>query len=121
MNRFSFPCGALGRGREGDTPMDIHIHWKAVAHHSQAIEEYLAQRLRRTMERFVDHVTVVHAWLEDVDGAHGGFDKRCALEVHGGLGLIRAEVHDTDFYDAVDRVAVALGRMVRRPAVHRRA
>jgi len=100
--------------------MEVQIRWKALTR-SPALEEHLAKRLWFAIGRFADRVTAVRVWLEDLNGPHGGVDKRCAIEVHGALGLRRAEVRDTDLYVAVDRAAGTIGHSLARAAGLRHA
>jgi hypothetical protein len=88
--------------------MDVQIRWKAVTR-SHDIEDYLAWRLRFAAGRLADRVTAVSACFEGLNEPGGGLDKRCAIELDGALGRLRAEVCDVDLYAAVDRVTDAIG------------
>lgn len=99
--------------------MNVQIRWKGTER-SRAVEEHLVRRLLFAIGRWADRVRRVRASFEDVNGPRGGVDKRCAIEIHGVLGVRRVDVRDTDFYRAIDRAADVASRSMPRARGARR-
>jgi putative sigma-54 modulation protein len=100
--------------------MKVRVRWKGTDR-SRAVEDHLMRRLLFAVGRLAERVHAVRAWFEDVNGPRGGVDKRCAIEIHGALGVRRVEVRDADFYAAVDRAVHAAARTLARDGARRAA
>ena len=82
---------------------------------SDALGWHVKARLQHALEPFARRIVVVTARLEDVNGDHGGIDKRCRVVATLRRGIvIVAEATDEDLYIAVDKVATRIRRSVKR-------
>ncbi len=87
-----------------------------------SIRQWAERRIRFAVGQFGAQVRKVRGVLSDENGPKGGVDKRCQLEARcGDLGVILAEVRDTDVYAAISRAAERLGRRVRTAVERKRA
>jgi len=87
---------------------------------SDALGRHVKARLEHALEPFARRIVVVTARLEDVNGDHGGIDKRCRVVVTLRRGIvIVAEATDEDLYIAVDKVATRVRRSVKRVVTRR--
>ena len=82
---------------------------------SDALGRHVTARLEHVLGPFARRIVMVAARLEDVNGDHGGIDKRCRVVVTLRRGnVIVAEATDQDMYVAVDKVAARIRRSVKR-------
>jgi len=82
--------------------METEIHHGDGVERSQALEDYIQQRLERLQPQYGDRLTRVRAFLKDVNGRKGGVDKTCKLEARpAGKDPIVVEAQDDDWYAAV--------------------
>ena len=74
------------------------------------------RRLRFALTCCDDHIQRVVMRLSDINGPHGGADKRCHLQVVlAGLPDVVVEDTEADLYVAIDRATDRAGRtLVRR-------
>lgn len=79
--------------------------------------EYVARRLYFALGRFASAIQRVSVEMQDVNGARGGIDKRCYVEVRlrdGRSTLLTAATDDSDLRVAVDRSTNRVARSVAR-------
>ena len=87
-----------------------------------AILGHVRRRLRQGLAYYAPRVRAVAVRVSDVNGARGGPDKRCRLEVSADrVGDVRVEEVDADLYRAVDRAAARLRRLLAREYGRHRA
>lgn len=78
---------------------------------SDALENYIHNRLGFTFLQASSRVRSVHVRLSDLNGPRGGVDKRCRVEVRlAGLPVVIIDDVQSDMYTAIDR---AVGRATR--------
>jgi ribosome hibernation promoting factor len=90
---------------------------------SDEFREYIARRLYFALGRFASAIRRVSVKAEDVNGARGGIDKRCYLEVRlrdGRSALLTVTTDDSDLRVAVDRSANRMARSVARELERKR-
>jgi len=87
---------------------------------TDALMVHVQKQLKQALARSSARIGTVHVYVNDVNGPHGGIDKRCQLEVafHGG-GTAFVEDVNKDMYVAISRAAARLKRMVRRQSDRR--
>lgn len=93
--------------------LDIHL--------TDALKEHVQKQLKQALARSAAQMNTVHVYLNDINGPHGGIDKRCQIEVafHGG-GTTFVEDVNEDLYVAISRAAARLKRVVRKRSDRRR-
>lgn len=86
---------------------------------SEALREYVMQRLNSTLKGAKDSIEYVTVRLTDTNGSKGGVDKRCLINVKlpGRPHIVITEIA-SDINRAIDRAthraSVAVGRMASR-------
>ena len=92
---------------------------------TEALDEFIRDRLRFAMARFRNTIGEVRVRLSDDNGPRGGNDKRCRFEVRipGMRPLLIDECHQ-DLYAAIgrgcDRMQQRIVRALARRRRHRR-
>ena len=82
---------------------------------TDALRGHAERRLRFALTRCDDHIQRVVVRLSDINGPHGGADKRCHLQVMlNGLPDVVVEDTEADLYIAIDRATDRAGRTVVR-------
>ena len=82
---------------------------------TDALRGHAERRLRFALTRCHDHIQRVVVRLSDINGPHGGADKRCHLQVMlNGLPDVVVEDTEADLYIAIDRATDRAGRTVVR-------
>lgn len=82
---------------------------------SEALRNYVEQRLERSLRRFENRVRHVTVWLADINGPRGGVDKSCIIDATlRPLGRIVLENRSGDLYAAIDLAAGRLRRSLSR-------
>lgn len=102
--------------------MQVSIHGKSV-NLTDSFREYITRRLHFALGRFAPALRHISVKAEDVNGARGGIDKRCSVEVQ--LRSRRTEpfvvtTDDADLRAAVDRSANRMARKVANELERRR-
>lgn len=82
---------------------------------TRALQAHVERRLEFALGRFAPRISQLVVRLVDLNGPHGGVDKRCRIAVD----LIRSrsvlvDDRDADVYTAIDRAADRAGRCVAR-------
>jgi putative sigma-54 modulation protein len=98
--------------------MKVHVRCTGVEH-SQSLVVHATRKIHQHLSRFGHRLSGVDARLSDVNGPHGGRDKRCLVIANGpGLGVLCTEELHEDFYASVDRaldrLAQTIGRSIER-------
>lgn len=94
--------------------MDITIRARKVRV-DEVLRAYIDRRLRFALGRFGEHITKVTISFEDANGARGGVDKQCQIEVAlRASGSVLVDDIDADVRTVVDRVAERVARAVGR-------
>ena len=87
----------------------------------EALRAHVERRLRFALSRFGERVAKVIVCLGDANGARGGMDKHCHIDVAlRPSGNVLVEDIDADFPAVVDRAAGRVGRAVGRDLQRRR-
>jgi len=87
----------------------------------EALRVHVDRCLRFALSRFGDRVAKVTVRFDDVNGARGGVDKQCQLDVAlRPSGNVLIEDIDADIRAVVDRAASRAGRAVERDLQRRR-
>ncbi len=82
---------------------------------TDALRGHAERRLRFALTCCDDHIQRIAVRLSDINGPHGGADKRCHLQVVlAGLPDVVIEDTEADLYIAIDRAADRAGRTVVR-------
>jgi ribosome-associated translation inhibitor RaiA len=82
---------------------------------SPALAARIASQVGPALAPVADHVTRVTVRLDDVNGDHGGVDKRCRVVVAlARRGTAVAEATATDLYTAIDEAARRVRRSTQR-------
>lgn len=98
--------------------MRIDLHCDGVET-APGLRDYVAQRMRSSIGRFRDHIQWARVKVADVNGAEGGADKRCVVQLRlRNLPDVVFAITQLDVRAAVDeaadRVARVLAQRVRR-------
>jgi ribosomal subunit interface protein len=87
---------------------------------TNALRQYLEEHIPRGLRHFAPHIVSATVRLDDVNGTHGGADKRCSIVVAlARRGAIVARAVHADMYAAIDQAADRI-RVAARRAVSRR-
>lgn len=88
---------------------------------TKAIHEHVWVQVGPVFETCNVHPDTAQVWLDDVNGDHGGEDKRCRIALSGrGVGDVVVEAVHRDLYTAVETAASRLkGSLRRRLQRHR--
>jgi putative sigma-54 modulation protein len=87
---------------------------------TDAIRTHVESRIESALGPFARWVLTVTARLEDINGHHGGVDKRCSLVVAiRRRGTVVANAVHEDLYLAVDEAAGRIRRSVQRLVTRR--
>lgn len=87
----------------------------------EALRAHVDRRLRFALSRFGERVVRVTVRFEDANGARGGVDKQCRIDVAlRPSGSILVEDIDADLHAVVDRAADRAARAVSRDLQRRR-
>jgi ribosomal subunit interface protein len=80
-----------------------------------ALQARVQRRLQFALNRFQAGIGRVTVRLRDLNGPRGGLDKRCSIEARL-LRRRKCVVEETcsDLYEAIDRAADRLGRVIAR-------
>lgn len=82
---------------------------------TDALRTHAERRMRLALTCCDDHIQRVVVRLSDINGPHGGVDKRCHLQVVlKGLPDVVIEDTEADLYIAIDRATDRAGRTVVR-------
>jgi ribosomal subunit interface protein len=101
--------------------MKVHVRCTGIEH-SQSLVEHTERKIHQHLSRFGHRLSSVDARLSDVNGPRGGCDKRCLVVAHGsGLGFLRVEEVQEDFYGSVDRALARLAQSIGRSIARTRA
>ena len=93
--------------------MKLFVHWKGLSASAPA-RAHLERRLNFVLSRFAPRVRSVRSLLADQNGARGGVDKTCRLQVQTRAGLVQVEERDRDLYVAIDLAGERLQRTLAR-------
>jgi ribosomal subunit interface protein len=86
---------------------------------TQALRAHCERQLAFALSRFASRLTQVTVRLVDINGPHGGVDKRCSVVISlHGHGPIAVESTDVDLYAAISRSAERAGQAVVRRVQH---
>lgn len=104
--------------------MKIAVRFRGIER-SNALTEYVVQRVHFQLSRFNGAVSSVVVHVSDINGPRGGVDKRCQVTVRGpSLGSVTTEHLSGDAYSSVDmaieRAACAARRELERGRASRR-
>ncbi len=101
--------------------MQIQIHSSDFSL-TEGLREHITRRLAYALNHGRDMVSRIVVRLSDVNGARGGVDKRCGIEVRlKGASTIAIDDTQADLYVAIGRAAERAGRTLdRRIARHHR-
>jgi len=105
--------------REDTMQVDIRARQIEI---DESLRAYIERRLRFALGRFGERIGMVTARFENANGARGGVDKQCRINV--GLrpsGNVIVEDVDADLRTVVDRTSERVGRAVSRDLKRRRA
>lgn len=81
----------------------------------EALRTHVDHRLRFALGRFGERITKVTVRFEDANGARGGVDKQCHINVAlRPTGNVLIEDIDADLHTVVDRAADRVARAVDR-------
>jgi len=87
----------------------------------EALRAHVDRRLRFALGRFGERIAKVVVRFEDANGARGGVDKQCQLDVAlQPSGNVLVEDVDADLHALVDRAAHRAARAVSRDLQRRR-
>jgi ribosomal subunit interface protein len=83
------------------------------------LEDFVTSRLERTAERFSDRISHVDVRFADENGAKGGADKTCSIDLRLiGRGDIHVSAHGDNIYtvasNAIHRAEAALTKTIER-------
>ncbi len=98
--------------------MQLQIHLKRLQI-GRALRDQILEQFETAFERLARHIRSITVRLIDMNGPHGGLDKRCqvAVHLHRG-GTIRGGRTDRDLVAAVnlatDRVTHAVSRELKK-------
>lgn len=82
---------------------------------SPALDARVALQVGTALAPVADHITRVTVRLDDVNGDHGGVDKRCRVVVAlARHGTAVSEAIATDLYAAIDEAARRVRRSTKR-------
>ena len=82
---------------------------------TDALRAYIEQRLSLDLSSRYDQIQRIVVQLSDINGTHGGSDKRCQIQVKlPRLKDIVIEDTDSDLYVAIDRATDRASRTVTR-------
>lgn len=82
---------------------------------TDALRNHAERQLRFALTCCDDHIRRIVVRLSDINGPHGGADKRCHLQIMlNGLPDVVVDDTETDLYVAIDRAADRAGRTVVR-------
>ena len=82
---------------------------------TEPIHQHVLRQVGPVLEACNVHPDTAQVWLDDVNGDHGGEDKRCRIAIGGrGVGDIVVEAVDRDLYTAVEAAASRLKGSLRR-------
>jgi ribosomal subunit interface protein len=93
--------------------MKILVHWKGL-NSSSAARQYLERRLSFALGRLEHRVRGVRALFSDTNGARGGEDLSCRLQVTSRSGLVQVEERHRDLYAAIDLAVERMHRTLAR-------
>jgi ribosome-associated translation inhibitor RaiA len=100
------------------TDMNLDIRTRGFSL-TDALRTHCERQLGFALSRFGDRLTRVTVRLVDINGPHGGVDKRCSLVISlRGLGPVVVESTDVDLYAAISRSAERAGQAVARRVQH---
>lgn len=100
--------------------MQVHIHARKI-NVDEALRASIDRRLRFALGRFGERIATVTVRLEDANGARGGVDKQCQINVAlWPCGNVLVEDTDRDFRAVVGRAADRAARAVDRDLQRRR-
>jgi putative sigma-54 modulation protein len=88
----------------------LAIRFKATDR-SEALIEYVRQRVAGLADRRVDKLTVR---FEDVNGPKGGLEKRCSISMRGSFGTCVVQTLDAEFFVGVERALALCERSLER-------
>ena len=82
---------------------------------SQALREYIMERVDYALERAQDSVNFITVRLTDINGPKGGVDKRCQIQLKlSGLPTVVVTGVSASIIDAIDHAAQRATRVVER-------
>jgi len=94
--------------------MQIDVHALGFAL-TPALREHIERRLRFALGRYDGQVSRLWVRLSDLNGPHGGEDKRCHVRITlTDAPEVLIEDAEADLYVAIDRAADRAGRTVAR-------
>ena len=100
--------------------MQIYIRARKIEV-DEALRAHVDRRLRFALGRFGERIAKVTVRFEDANGARGGVDKQCHIEVAlRPSGNVLVEDLDPDIRTVVDRAADRAARAVERDLQRRR-
>lgn len=94
--------------------MQVSIRGKSVKL-TDSLREYISRRIYFAVGRFAPAIRTVSVRVEDVNGARGGIDKRCYMEVQlraGRSAPLVVTTDDSNLRASVDRSANRIARKV---------
>ncbi len=102
----------------------MRIHARSFAM-TRSIHDHVWQQVGQVLDACDVHPDTSQVWLDDVNGDHGGEDKRCRIAVSNRIvGDIVVEAVDRDLYAAVEmaagRLKVSLRKRLQRHRTMRR-
>ncbi len=88
---------------------------------TESLRAHCERQLAFALSRFGARLSRVTVRLVDINGPHGGVDKRCSVVISlRGHGPIAVESTDADLYAAISRSAERAGQAVARRVQHGR-
>jgi len=103
-----------------ESAMQVEIRTRKIEV-DEALRVHVDRRLRFALGRFGERIARVTVRFDDADGARGGVDTRCRIDVAlRPSGNVLVEDIDTDLRAVVDRAADRAARAVDRDLQRRR-
>ena len=79
------------------------------------LREHVQRRIHFALDWANYHVGKVYVRLSDINGPHGGEDKRCHIQIEApGVADVVIKDTEVDLYVAIDRAADRAGRVLSR-------
>ena len=104
--------------------MNLHIQSKTFSL-TGALKQYVKRKVDSVIQQRADHIQRINVNLSDINGPHGGIDKRCQVHlVIPRMPDIVIQDTQANLYNAIDsaisRAKVALSRKLARRQVKSR-
>ena len=104
--------------------MNLHIQSKTFSL-TGALKQYVKRKVDSVIQQRADHIQRINVNLSDINGPHGGIDKRCQVHlVIPRMPDIVIQDTQSNLYSAIDsaisRAKVALSRKLTRRQIKNR-